>query len=84
MSECSSGLGPLGSSFGTFTVGSLRLRVLLSGFLLRLALLAAALLWMGWYGWKVNRDVDRKIKRLEAQRKSKEPRIKEREDYWAA
>lgn len=49
-----------------------------------IALLAAALLWMGWYGWKVNRDVDRKIKRLEAQRKSKEPRRKEREDYWAA
>lgn len=49
-----------------------------------IALLAAALLWMGWYGWKVNRDVDRKIKRLEAQRKSKEPRRKEREDGWAA
>ena len=48
-----------------------------------IALLAAALLWMGWYGWKVNRDVDRKIKRLEARRKSKEPRRKEREDGWA-
>ena len=49
-----------------------------------IALLAAALLWMGWYGWKVNRNVDRKIKRLEARRKSKEPRRKEREDGWAA
>lgn len=48
-----------------------------------IALLAAALLWMGWYGWKVNRDVDRKIKRLEARCKSNEPRRKEREDYWA-
>lgn len=46
--------------------------------------LAAALLWMGWCGWKVNRNVDRKIKRLEARRKSKEPRRKEREDGWAA
>lgn len=49
-----------------------------------IALLAAALLWMGWYSWKVNRDVDRKIKRLEARCKAKEPRRKEREDYWAA
>ena len=49
-----------------------------------IAMLAAALLWMGWYGWKVNRDVDRKIKRLEARCKAKEPRRKEREDYWAA
>ena len=49
-----------------------------------IALLAAALLWMGWYSWKVNRDVDRKIKRLEARCKSNEPRRKEREDGWAA
>lgn len=46
--------------------------------------LAAALLWLGWYGWKVNRNVDRKIKRLEARCKSKEPHRKEREDGWAA
>ena len=49
-----------------------------------IALLAASCIWMGWYSWKVNRDVDRKIKRLEAQRKSKEPRRKERENGWAA
>ena len=49
-----------------------------------IALLAVFCIWMGWYSWKVNRDVDRKIKRLEARCKAKEPRRKEREDYWAA
>lgn len=49
-----------------------------------IALLAAALLWMGWYGWRVNRKVDEKVRRLQSQRKSKEPRRKEREDGWAA
>ena len=48
------------------------------------ALLAAALLWMGWYGWRVDCKVDRKVRRLQSQCKSKEPRRKEREDYWAA
>ena len=47
-----------------------------------IALLAVFCIWMGWYSWKVNRDVDRKIKRLEARCKSNEPRRKEREDYW--
>lgn len=49
-----------------------------------IALLAAALLWMGWYGWRVDCKVDRKVRRLQSKCKSKEPRRKEREDYWAA
>lgn len=49
-----------------------------------IALLAAALLWMGWYGWRVDRKVDRKVRRLEAKCKVKELRQKEREDGWAA
>ena len=49
-----------------------------------IALLAAALLWMGWYGWRVDRKVDEKVRRLQSQRKSKEPRRKERENGWAA
>lgn len=46
--------------------------------------LAAVLLWMGWYGWRVDRKVDEKVRRLQSQCKSNEPRRKEREDYWAA
>lgn len=49
-----------------------------------IALLVAALLWMGWYGWRVDRKVDRKVRRLEAKCKAKALRRKEREDYWAA
>lgn len=49
-----------------------------------IALLAAVLLWMGLYGWRVDRKVDRKVRRLQSQCKAKEPRRKEREDYWAA
>lgn len=47
-----------------------------------IALLAAALLWMGWYGWRVDRKVDEKVRRLQSQCKAKEPRLKEREDSW--
>lgn len=48
-----------------------------------IALLAAALLWMGWYGWRVDRKVDEKVRHLQPQCKAKAPRVKEREDYWA-
>lgn len=43
--------------------------------------LAALLLFLGLAGWKIERDVDRKVRRLKPHQ---EPRIKEREDYWAA
>lgn len=43
--------------------------------------LAALLLFLGLAGWKIERDVDRKVRRLKTHQ---EPRIKEREDYWAA
>ena len=49
-----------------------------------IAMLAAALLWMGWYGWRVDRKVDEKVRRLQSRCKAKAPRRKEREDYWAA
>lgn len=49
-----------------------------------LGLLAALLLFLGLAGWKIERDVDRKVRRIQKKCKSKEPRIKEREDYWAA
>lgn len=49
-----------------------------------IALLAASLLWMGWYGWRVDRKVDEKVRRLQSRCKAKAPRRKEREDYWAA
>lgn len=47
-----------------------------------IALLAAALLWMGWYGWRVDRKVDEKVRRMQSRYKAKEPRLKEREDSW--
>lgn len=43
--------------------------------------LAALLLFLGLAGWKIERDVDRKVRRLKTHQ---EPRIKEREDYWSA
>ena len=43
--------------------------------------LAALLLFLGLAGWKIDRDVERKVRRLKIHQ---EPRIKEREDYWAA
>ena len=49
-----------------------------------LGLLAALLLFLGLAGWKIERDVDRKVKRIQKKCKAKEPRRKEREDYWAA
>ena len=49
-----------------------------------IALVAASRRWRGWYGWRVDRKVDRKVRRLQSQCKSKEPRRKEREDGWAA
>ena len=49
-----------------------------------LGLLAALLLFLGLAGWKIERDVDRKVRRIQKKRKAKEPRLKEWEDYWAA
>lgn len=49
-----------------------------------LALTAAGLLFLGLAGWKIERDVDRKVQRIQKKCKAKEPRLKEREDYWAA
>lgn len=49
-----------------------------------LGLLAALLLFLGLTGWKIERDVDRKVQRIQKKCKAKEPRLKEREDYWAA
>lgn len=49
-----------------------------------LALLAALLLFLGLAGWKIERDVDRKVERIQKKCKAKEPRFKSREDYWAA
>ena len=48
---------------------------------IELALFAALLLFLGLGSWKINRDVERKVRRLKVHQ---EPRIKEREDYWAA
>lgn len=49
-----------------------------------IVLLAATFLWMGWYGWRVDRKVDGKVRRMQSQCKAKEPRQKEQEDGWAA
>lgn len=46
--------------------------------------LAALLLFLGLTGWKIERDVDRKVRRIQKKCKAKEHRLKEREDYWAA
>lgn len=51
---------------------------------IELGLLAALLLFLGLAGWKIERDVDRKVQRIQKKCKAKEPRRKEREDYWAA
>lgn len=50
------------------------------------ALGAATLLFMSLYGWIVDRDVDKKYNTREARKKAKalEPRVKAREDFWAA
>ncbi len=47
-------------------------------------LFAAGLVLMGLYGTYVDWDADRKAKELKRKCKAKEPRLKEREDYWAA
>ena len=49
--------------------------------IIELALFAALLLFLGLTGWKIDRDVERKVRHLKTHQ---EPRIKEREDYWAA
>ena len=46
--------------------------------------LAALLLFLGLTGWKIERDVDRKVRRIQKKCKAKEPRLKEWEGYWAA
>ena len=52
--------------------------------MVELALFAVLLLFLGLAGWKIERDVDRKVQRIQKKCKAKEPRLKEREDYWAA
>ena len=52
-----------------------------SKMIIDLALFAALLLFLGLGSWKINRDVERKVRRLKTHQ---EPRLKEREDYWAA
>ena len=52
--------------------------------MVEMILLAALLLFLGLAGWKIERDVDRKVQRIQKKCKAKEPRRKEREDYWAA
>ena len=49
--------------------------------MIELALFAVLLLFLGLGSWKINRDVERKVRRLKIHQ---EHRIKEREDYWAA
>ena len=51
---------------------------------IELALFAALLFFLGLGSWKINRDVERKVRRLQKQCQAREPRIKERVDYWAA
>lgn len=52
--------------------------------MVEMILLAALLLFLGLGSWKIDRDVERKVRRLEKQCQAREPRLKEREDYWAA
>lgn len=47
-------------------------------------LFGAFLILMGLYGCYVDRKVDRKVERIQKKCKAKEPRLKEREDHWAA
>ena len=49
--------------------------------MIELALFAALLLFLGLGSWKIDRDVERKVRRLKIHQK---PRLKEWEDYWAA
>ena len=49
--------------------------------MIELALFAALLLFLGLGSWKIDRDVERKVRRLKIHQ---EPRIKGREDYWEA
>ena len=49
--------------------------------MIELALFAVLLLFLGLGSWKIDRDVERKVRRLKIHQ---EPRIKERDDYWAA
>lgn len=49
--------------------------------MVEMILLAALLLFLGLGSWKINRDVERKVRRLKIHQ---EPRRKGREDYWAA
>lgn len=52
--------------------------------MIELALFAALLLFLGVAGWKIDRDVDRKVRAIQKKCKAREPRRKDREDYWAA
>ena len=52
--------------------------------IIELALFAALLLFLGLGSWKIDRDVERKVRRIQKKCKAKEPRFKSREDYWAA
>jgi|GEM_PF-2655122 hypothetical protein len=52
--------------------------------MVEMMIFGALLLFMVLYGTYVDWDVDRKAKELKRKCKAKEPRLKEREDYWAA
>lgn len=49
--------------------------------MVEMILLAALLLFLGLGSWKINRDVERKVRRLKIHQ---DPRVEERDDYWAA
>lgn len=52
--------------------------------MVELMILGVLVAFMGLYGAYVDWDTDRKAQKLKGKCKAKEPRIKEREDYWAA
>lgn len=52
--------------------------------MVELMILGVLVTFMGLYGLYVDWDVDRKVQRIQKKCKAKEPRLKDREDYWVA